>query len=133
MNRLDRIRQEAVLTAARFSETKRVRVDPDGRWAVLYDFRLPPLFNYRTVDVLIELPPDYPLTPPQWFYTDPGLRRSDGGPMPHYLESRAVRKAGWAACCLHVRTWRPAPDPLRGHSLLTVGQLIWDAFNRWGR
>ncbi len=130
--RLKRIRVEAAYAAARFSRSRKAQVDPQGGWVILYDFILPPgLYNYETVDILIELPPDYPLIPPQWFYTDPGLRRRDGRDLQHYFEHRL--RNGWAAGCLHIRTWQPGPDPLHGHSLLTVGQLIYDAFCRWGR
>lgn len=129
--RIRRIRQEAAYTAALFSRTRRARVDPDGRWVVIYDFILPPrLYNYDTVDILVELPPDYPLTPPQWFYTDPGLRRRDGRKPSHYFD-RDHHK-GWAAGCLHIRTWEPAAHPLHGHSLLSVAKLIYEAFVRWG-
>lgn len=134
--RMQRIMQEAVLTAARYSQTHRAKVDTDaGRWVVIYDFPLPSGYNYSKTDILILLPPNYPLTPPDWFYLDPGLRRRDGKP-PHYFHED-IRKApgikGWAAGCLHIRSWMIRNDPLDGHSLLTVCQLIEDAFKRWLR
>jgi hypothetical protein len=59
-SRLERIRTEAIYAAARYSRSRRVDIDPDGGWVVIYDFELPPYYNYETVDILIELPPDYP-------------------------------------------------------------------------
>jgi ubiquitin-protein ligase len=132
-SRLERIRTEAIYAAARYSRSRRVDIDPDGGWVVIYDFELPPYYNYETVDILIELPPDYPATPPQWFYTDPGLRRRDGKVMSHYFQHQLRERSGWAACCLHIRSWAPTADPLQGHSLLSVCRLIYDAFVRWGR
>lgn len=38
---------------------------------------------------------------------------------------------GWTGCCLHIRTWKPAANPLDGHSLLSVWALIEGALKRW--
>lgn len=133
--RLRRIFQEAALAACLFSQSKRVEVDPDeGRWVLIYDFPLPQGYNRPMTHILIRLPPNYPLTPPDWFYLDRGVRRADGRP-PHYFEDdhipQELRQKGWAGGCLHIREWRPGADPLWGHSLLTVCKLIADALRRW--
>ncbi len=135
--RLKRIKQEAALAAAQFSVSRKADVDPDAEsWVVIYDFPLPNGFNYKTTDILILLPPSYPQTPPDWFYMDPRLQRRDGSRPPHYFEEirKALSVEGWAAGSLHIiKNWHPSDDPLTGHSLLTVCQLIQEAFERWLR
>lgn len=132
--RLSRIAQETALAAMRYSMTKQAKFDQDnGNWVVIHNFALPSGYNFNQTDILILLPPSYPQTPPDWFYMDPGLRRRDGRP-PHYFEEAAGRAPTlelWAAGCLHIRSWRPTNDPLTGHSLLTICQLIQGAFGRW--
>ncbi|HEY3412824.1 MAG TPA: E2/UBC family protein [Armatimonadota bacterium] len=135
--RIRRIRREAALAAAAFSETKTVDVDPDGgTWVVLRDMPLPAGYNRAVTDVLFQLPGSYPRTPPDWFFCDPGLRCRGRRPG-HYFEVRSGRSAptlrGWAACSLHLRSWRPSDDPLRGNSLLSLCSLAADAFARWRR
>ena len=132
--RIRRIAQETALTTMRYSMSKQAKYDLDnGAWVLIYNFGLPYGYNYDRTDILILLPPSYPQLPPDWFYMDPGLRRRDGKP-PHYFEEavgRAPTLEHWAAGCLHIKTWYPADDPLTGHSLLTISQLIQDAFQRW--
>jgi hypothetical protein len=135
--RMSRIAREMALAAMRYSMTKQAKYDPDnGEWVLIHNFGLPYGYNYDRTDILIyPLSPLYPQEPPDWFYMDRGLRRCDGKP-PHYFEDamgRAPTLEHWAAGCLHIKTWYPTNDPLTGHSLLTVYQLIQDAFQRWLR
>ncbi|MFN3689634.1 MAG: E2/UBC family protein [Fimbriimonadales bacterium] len=144
--RLQRIAYEVALAAARYSQTKSADYDDeDGSWVVIKDFPLPPGYNYEQTDVLILLPPNYPQTPPDWFYVDDNLRLADGKKPSHvfYNETRfdpnRARRAidappqmkGWTACCLHIHSWKPAANPLEGHSLLSVCELIRGALKRW--
>jgi ubiquitin-protein ligase len=39
-------------------------LDDDYRFVIVQDVLLPPDFNYEYTDFLIEIPPDYPLSPP---------------------------------------------------------------------
>ncbi|MFN7017546.1 MAG: E2/UBC family protein [Fimbriimonadales bacterium] len=144
--RLQRIAYEVALAAARYSQTKSADYDDEaGSWVVIKDFPLPPGYNYERTDVLILLPPNYPQTPPDWFYVDDNLRLADGRKPSHvfYNETRfdpnrasqmidaPPQMKGWTACCLHIRSWRPAANPLEGHSLLSVCELIRGALKRW--
>ncbi len=145
--RLQRIAYEAALAATHYSQTKQASYDDeDGEWVIIHDFPLPRGYNYTTTDVLILLPRHYPQTPPDWFYVDYNLRLANGQRPPHvfygdtsYDPNRGqFREAppalkGWTACCLHIHEWRPAANPLAGHSLLSVCELIKKAFERWRR
>lgn len=39
-------------------------LDDDYRFVIVQDVRLPPGYNYQDIDFLVQLPPDYPLSPP---------------------------------------------------------------------
>jgi hypothetical protein len=146
--RLQRIASEAALAALHYSQSKRASYDDEaGGWVIIHDFPLPRGYNYASTDVLILLPPSYPQTPPDWFYVDYNLRLANGQRPPHifygdtsYDPNRSMFRQepppalkGWTACCLHIHEWRPAPNPLAGHSLLSVCELIKKAFERWRR
>lgn len=144
--RLSRIAKECALSAVHYSTTRRASYDDeDGSWAIIHDFPLPKGYNYDSTDVLVLLPEDYPLTPPDWFYVDNNLRLADGRGPEHLFYEDAIhidpneplegqqhpQLIGWTACCLHIVEWKPAGDPLKGHSLLSVCELIKRAFERW--
>ncbi|MCS6920061.1 MAG: hypothetical protein NZM28_09850 [Fimbriimonadales bacterium] len=146
--RLQRIAYEVALAAARYSQSKSADYDDeDGSWVVIKDFPLPPGYNYERTDVLILLPRNYPQTPPDWFYVDDNLRLADGRKPSHVfygetghdpnrnnpLADAAPQMKGWTACCMHIHSWKPAANPLEGHSLLSVCELIRGALTRWKR
>jgi hypothetical protein len=82
--RLQRIASEAALAAVHYSQSKRASYDDEaGRWVIIHDFPLPRGYNYSSTDVLILLPPNYPQTPPDWFYVDYNLRLANGQRPPH--------------------------------------------------
>ncbi|MBE0618279.1 MAG: hypothetical protein IH608_10180 [Proteobacteria bacterium] len=131
-----RIRQETVLAAVGFSTTRSASLDPAGRWVIIRDVALPAGYNRPATDILFELPPDYPLTPPDWFFCDPGRRGPKGRLPAHYFERQpgfAATAEGWAGGSLHIKGWRPGATPLQGHSLLTACHLAQGAFRRWIR
>jgi len=138
VDRTRRIFTEAGYVAARFSRSRRVRVHPGpgGTWRlIIYDFPLPAGFNRRTTAVLVCIPPEYPEVPPSWFYVKRGLRYR-GRRLPHYYEDfvpSALRRQGWAGCCVHIVEWRPAEKPLSGHSLLSFCEVISEFFERGAR
>jgi hypothetical protein len=144
--RLARIAYEAALAATRYSKSKSVDYDDEeGCWVVIKDFLLPEGYNYTHSDVLILLPSNYPQTPPDWFYVDDNLRLANGQKPSHVFydntshdPNRAHAQAdsppqmkGWTGCCLHIRSWKPAANPLDGHCLLSVCELIRGALERW--
>ena len=77
--RLKRIQYEVALAAVRYSRTHSAEFDDEsGSWVVIKDFSLPEGYNYEMTDILVLLPPNYPQTPPDWFYVDDNLRLADG-------------------------------------------------------
>ena len=128
--------QEAALAASMYSGVQKTDVDPDnGSWVMFYDFALPAGYNHASTHILLQLPPDYPQTPPDWFYLDMGVRRRDGK-HPHIIDTGVGHRPtqeGWSTGSLHIHTvtWRPTSDPLTGHSLVSVCELIDKAFKRW--
>lgn len=56
---------------------------------------------------------------------DPNVRRA------HQAMDTPPQMKGWTGCCLHIRTWKPAANPLDGHSLLSVCALIEGTLKRW--
>jgi hypothetical protein len=146
--RLRRIQYEVALAALRYSRTHSADFDDEaGSWVMIKDFPLPEGYNYETTDILVLLPPNYPQTPPDWFYVDDNLRLADGRRPSHVFyqqtthdpNTRLVNRAeekppqmkGWTGCCLHIRSWQPAANPVEGHSLLSVCELIRGALERW--
>ncbi len=143
--RLQRIALECALCAVRFSQTKSASYDDEeGTWVIIHDFALPQGYNYDTTDLLLVLPPNYPLSPPDWFYVDNNLRLQNGKRLEHVFYDSLThdpnrqrieppQRKGWTGCCLHFRSWKPTNDPLTGHSLLSVCELIKEALKRWSR
>ncbi len=143
--RLKRIHYEVALAAVRYSRTRSADFDDEsGSWVIVKDFPLPEGYNYETTDILILLPSNYPQTPPDWFYVDDNLRLANGQRPSHVFyqntehDPNARRAAseppqmkGWTGCCLHIRSWQPAANPVEGHSLLSVCELIRGALERW--
>jgi hypothetical protein len=143
--RMQRLMTEVALAALRYSSTHRAEYDDEeGSWVIIKDFPLPEGYNYDRTDVLILLPKNYPQTPPDWFYVDAELMLENGDEPDHVFydditfdpneelfEDAPPQMRGWTGCCLHIYDWQPAADPLQGHSLLSVCELIKEAFERW--
>ncbi|MGQ9656900.1 MAG: E2/UBC family protein [Fimbriimonadales bacterium] len=143
--RVQRILKETALAAVRYSATHSAQYDDEeGSWVIIKDFPLPEGYSDTHTDVLILLPKNYPQTPPDWFYVDDELTLENGDEPDHMFyddtsvdpnfemfEDTMPQLRGWTGCCLHIREWKPAADPLQGHSLLSVCELIKQAFERW--
>jgi hypothetical protein len=101
-------------------------------WVHLPRFSLPPQWNKTETQLLIELPPSYPLVGPQGFYLDPYLRTRAGRTPAHYLERQARQQRGkgrWIWFCLERKDvprggWRAAARILDGDNLLGYTELI---------
>ena len=63
---------------ARLSEHFDLWIDDDYRFVIVRGVRLPPGYNYDETDLLLEIPADYPITPPgigeDRVYVSPDLR-----------------------------------------------------------
>lgn len=76
---------------------------------------LPPGWNRSTTAVLLEIPEDYPLSPPgagsSRLYLEPGLRFNGRTPS-NYHDPGFLRRRGWAWWCYSVINWDPKTNDL---------------------
>lgn len=131
-----RLQTESLLLAKLLGEVAYDR--EDGTWFHVPNFILPPGWNKRSVEILIDIPhgvPGYPQVPPQWFWTDLDLKTSDGRPLRHFFrqghrtEDKKYIDRGWGHYCAHLERgarWQPAAGGAwrRGHNLVTYVNMI---------
>ena len=89
-------------------------ISDDLEWVTVHDFKLPPSYNYSYTDILIELPADYPLSPPgvgSHIYTDPDLRFR-GRKLEDLHENVNPGWGNWAWLCYEWINWDPNTDDL---------------------
>ena len=110
-----------------------LRVDPDSAWMIVERYPLPPGWNKPTTKILILIPPGYPTTPPDNFYTDDDLRLADGSQAGSTSLGQAHAGEPWQQFSYHVQPgeWRPQADWRRGDNLMTymaaVGRRLSEA------
>lgn len=114
----ERIRREVDLVRHQYGAAE---FDSAHGALLIPEFPLPSGWNRSETWVLILVPPGYPTTPPDNFYTDPGLRLASGSPPSN--TSAGQRHAG-RSCLMfsyHLESgdWWPGPEPDDGHNLLT--------------
>lgn len=98
----------------------------DGEWVRIPAFRLPPGLGQATTDLLIDIPADYPNTPPNGIYVQQHLKLPS-----HYFERQSSLNRhgdrGWAWYCFHVDGshggWRASTNVRRGDNLLIYLKL----------
>ncbi len=116
---IERRREEIRLIEAEYGE---VEVGPNLDWLIIKRWPLPSGWNKGESAVLIFIPPGYPVTPPDNFYTDNDLR-SVGSTQPPGNTSPDQSQVGrsWLQFSYHVEAgdWQPHADVLQGHNLLT--------------
>jgi len=126
---LDRRRSELELVKAAYGE---LELAPDLSWVIIRCWALPSGWNKMDTPVLVNIPPGYPVTPPDNFCTEPALRLA-GGAMPgNTMGVQEYAGRQWLQFSFHVadsqNDWRPDADLLRGHNLLTfltgIGQRL---------
>ena len=77
-------------------------------WFRIRNFRLPPGWNRETTDLLVMLPPEYPMVPPGRFFVKPGLRlASSNAAAGGYSESTRELDEEWAWFGCSVDGWDP--------------------------
>lgn len=116
---LERRRREIDLLRKRYGE---VEHGDNIDWILFKSFQLPPGWNRENTELLIVIPPGYPITPPDNFHVRNGLRIvADGGERvpSNYSENQSVLGGNWAQFSFHAQAWSPAPDSLEGDNLLT--------------
>ncbi len=86
----------------------------DFQWLIVHNFKLPPDYNYQSIDVLVELPKDYPCTPPgvaTRIYLSKKLRFKNRMPK-HLHEGTNPGWGDWAWFCYEKIDWNPVRDDL---------------------
>jgi hypothetical protein len=116
---LDRRNREIELVEARFGE---LDIASDYTWLVIRRYPLPPGWNKTETQILILIPPGYPQTPPDNFYTDldlllAGGARAEGGSDGPTYEGRQWQQFSWHF--VDTADWQPHAEIERGHNLLT--------------
>jgi hypothetical protein len=94
---------------------------PNLEWFSITHWKLPPGWNKAETTVLVQIPPGYPVTPPDNFYTDNDLALANGQQPGNSSVNQLVASKMWRMFSYHVegRDWHPHADPLKGHNLLT--------------
>jgi hypothetical protein len=137
--RYRRIPLEVTLLGQRYGK---VEYDYTGlTWVHIPEFPLPSGWNKAETQLLIELPPTYPLVGPEGFSLDPYLRTRAGRTPAHYLEPQARQQRGrgrWVWFCLERKDgpgggWRTAARILDGDNLLAYTELIRAVLSRPGK
>lgn len=114
---IDLRKRELELVAAEYGELDH---GPNLDWVIVRRWRLPAGWNKKETRLLVTMPPGYPVTPPDNFYTDADLRLSDGRQPGN--SSQAVQLGeSWLQFSYHLESgdWRPQANLLGGDNLLT--------------
>jgi Prokaryotic E2 family E len=90
-------------------------------WVIIKKWLLSNGWNKTETQVLVLIPPGYPVTPPDNFYTDNDLRLLNGGMPGNSSVNASQLERLWLQFSHHVEPedWKPHADVLQGHNLLT--------------
>jgi len=97
-----------------------VECGPNVEWILFKEFKLPSGWNKDVTELLILIPPGYPATPPDNFYTSTGLKTSAGAQPGSYSEPVPQIGKQWGQFSYHLDgEWHPASDIFKGDNLQT--------------
>jgi len=123
-----RLLEEIAILAVRFGE---INFDDIGfTWVHIPDFELPPGWNQAFTELMIDLPPLYPETPPDGFYIEKNLAPLNGNLLEHYFQHddyvNRYTHQDWAWYCIHPAqfSWQPSVDITTGDNLVKYLELI---------
>jgi hypothetical protein len=118
MTRDERLRKELELVERLYGS---LEVDERLQWLLVRQYPLPGGWNREVTWILILLPPGYPTTPPDNFYTDPELRLAAGAQPSNTsgIQQHAVRASLMFSYHVESGEWKPDADIEEGHNLLT--------------
>jgi hypothetical protein len=80
---------------------------------VIGDFELPAHYVPRKCELLLKLPPGYPNTNPDMFWTTPGIRLANGGAPLAADVIELLEGKQWQRWSRHNNTWRPGVDDIQ--------------------
>jgi len=120
---IERRKREVELVAAAYGD---LECDPNLEWIIIKHWGLPSGWNKEETAVLVLIPPGYPVTPPDNFYTDNDLRLANEGQPGNTSTNQHQAGRQWLQFSYHIEggDWQPHADPLQGHNLLTFLQGI---------
>ena len=99
----------------RASRAYELSLSRDAAWVLVNNFALPAGYNVPVTQVLLGLPPDYPLRPsgllPHGIFLTPGLRYH-GRTHPNIVEGYGPGWGTWSWLCLVRVAWEPRRDDL---------------------
>ena len=118
----DRIIQEIALLKERYPALEH---GENYDWVMIPDFSLPDGYNRKAAKLMFLIPNTYPLTAPDCFYVDVGLRLTDGNMPSNYNEEMKVPVGGnWGYFSWHPEIWQPADEIPAGDNLLTFIKVV---------
>jgi len=92
----------------------RVELDDEYRYLIVTNFNSPPGYNLSTIQVLLEIPPDYPESPPgvgsSHVYVPRGLRFNGRKPKDYHEDSGPSDE--WSWWCYSWIKWDSCRDNL---------------------
>jgi hypothetical protein len=115
---LERRKEELELIRSQYGD---IEVDSNLGWFIIKQWNLLPGWNKKETSVLINIPPGYPVTPPDNFYVDNDLRLAGGTQPANTSLNQSHLGKQWLAFSYHVEgaDWHPHADVLKGHNILT--------------
>lgn len=115
---LERRKQELDLIRSKYGE---IDIGPDLDWVLIKMFPLPFGWNRDETALLVLIRPGYPTTPPDNFLVDNDLRLASGQLPGNVSADQSHLGRSWLQFSYHVDAaeWRPNPELLNGHNLLT--------------
>ncbi len=115
---LERLQREFELVQTEYGD---VEIGPNLDWVLIKEWLLPTGWNKTATQVLVLIPPGYPITPPDNFYTDNELRLASGGQPGNSSPNIPHLGKSWLQFSYHVEPedWKPHADLLKGHNLFT--------------
>ncbi|MGJ5814464.1 E2/UBC family protein [Paludibaculum fermentans] len=93
---------------------------------IIKNFNLPPIYTPNVTDLLLRLPPNFPLAKPDMFWTFPHVRLANGA-FPNRADQFDVsyQDRQWQRWSRHFEgnSWRPGSDNLRSFLATIRGEL----------
>ena len=93
-----------------------VELSEDNRWLLVHDFLLPPGYDRKHIDILMQIPPDYPISPPgvgDRIYLPADLRFR-GRELASFYRRQKEMPGNWAWFCYNQIQWDIHQDNLIG-------------------
>jgi hypothetical protein len=81
---------------------------------IIRAYQLPPAYTPRSTDLLLKLPPNFPISKPDMFWTFPHVRLVNGSqPSSANVFDTQHQNRQWQRWSRHTTIWRPGVDDLR--------------------